>query len=278
MCWWSMGVGVCSPSAVFTCSVSWACSVLQCGAAVSPQGKLGFAQVAVVSFLFNHQPARGRACSKTPLTLGPNTSLNTPLMLRVIFCPKTQDTGKSELKPVSHTGIPRQWIRCNKIPWWAALLVVTWETALALIWWESRRKKPVGDKQTGGGGKNDVMSDALAWCDVSGSFRLAPGIRGVPLGRTLVQLIVLCDPLIIMEADQRLIGPLLDGLLCQWSSSESIRWTMRWITWPLWSLILSLPLISLTNNQCFFTSVPVNFDRLVLYTNFCFPLKTTIWT
>ena len=69
-----------------------------------------------------------------------------------------------------------------------------------------------------------------------------------------------------MEADQRLIGPLLDGLLCQWSSSESIRWTMRWITWP--PLILPSPRISLTNNQCFFVSVPVKFNLLVLYTNF----------
>ena len=88
---------------------------------------------------------------------------------------------------------------------------------------------------------------------------------GRPAGPSLVQLIVLCDPL-IMEADQRLIGPLLDGLLCQWSSSESIRWTMRWITWP--PLILPSPRISLTNNQCFFVSVPVKFNLLVLYTNF----------
>ena len=64
-------------------------------------GKARFCRLAVVSFLLNHQPARGRACSKTPLTLGPITLLVTaPLMLCMAV------TGK----PMFHTntGIPRQ--------------------------------------------------------------------------------------------------------------------------------------------------------------------------
>ena len=74
----------------------------------------------------------------------------------------------------------------------------------------------VGDKQTGCAGKNDVMSDrgiALARSERS-SFRRAPGILA-PAEPSLVQLIALCDEPLIMEADQRLIGPLLDGLLCR---------------------------------------------------------------
>ena len=203
-------------------------SVVQCGAVSQLRGKARFCS-----------GGRGVFSTSTSSQLEDELAPKTPLSFG------TQHPSQQSIHAFCHkrqcTAIPWQCSRCKKMSLMSSTLGCHMRDArLALIWCESRRKvaswrqtnrrmrrwKKWRNEWQGGG-------VGLPWRDVSPSFQRAPGILSVPLGSSLVQLIALCDPQLIMEADRREIGPLLDGLLCQWSSSEPMRRTMRWITWPL---------------------------------------------